>query len=236
MPHASDHLFSPSSPRGGDASEALERTLCDERVQLLPDRALYWPRERALFVADIHLGKSAAFRAGGVPVPHGTTAGDLDRLSRLIERTAAAQVFVLGDFLHAAAGRVPALDIAFTTWRETHRGLSFTLVRGNHDRHAGDPPAPWNMQVVAEPHAIAPFLLSHLPIEPPTGYALCGHVHPGALVAGSGFEWARLPCFVLGPRHAILPAFGRFTGLAIVPRRPDEEIVVIARSRVFSLP
>src|SRR5437763_47636 len=184
MPHASDDLFSPSSPRRDEGSEALERTLCGERVQLLSDRALYWPRERALFIADVHLGKSAAFRAGGVPVPHGTTAGDLERLSRLIERTAAAQVFVLGDFLHAAAGRVPALDIAFTTWRATHRGVSITLVRGNHDRHAGDPPAQWNVQVVAEPHPIAPFLLSHLPMKPPTGHALCGHVHPGALVAG----------------------------------------------------
>ena len=55
--------------------------------------------------------------------------GRVSRLSRLIERTAAAQVFVLGDFLHAAAGRVPALDIAFTTWRATHSSVSITLVQ-----------------------------------------------------------------------------------------------------------
>ena len=213
----------------------MERTLCGERVHLLAERALYWPREHALFVADVHLGKSAAFRAGGVPVPRGTTARDLARLSRLIERTRAAQLFVLGDFLHAASGRVSALDAAFTAWRAAYRDVSITLVRGNHDRHAGDPPSAWDVRVVTERHPVAPFLLCHAPVIPPTGHALCGHVHPGVLLAGRGFESARLPCFVLGPRQTILPAFGRFTGLAIVDAAAAE-IVAIAGTRLFSLP
>ncbi len=49
----------------GGVCHALDVVLCDERVQLLADRALYWPRARTLFVADVHLGKAAAFRAGG---------------------------------------------------------------------------------------------------------------------------------------------------------------------------
>ena len=44
---------------------------------LLAERALYWPRAATLFVADVHLGKAAAFRAGGVPLPRGATAADL---------------------------------------------------------------------------------------------------------------------------------------------------------------
>ena len=35
---------------------ALPITLAGEAVVLLPERALWWPRERALFVADVHLG------------------------------------------------------------------------------------------------------------------------------------------------------------------------------------
>ena len=43
-------------------------TLAGETVELLAGRALHWPRARAVFVADVHLGKAAAFRAGGVPI------------------------------------------------------------------------------------------------------------------------------------------------------------------------
>jgi hypothetical protein len=46
----------------------------------------------------------------------------------------------------------------------------------------------------------------------------------------------RLPCFVLGRRRAILPAFGRMTGLAIVAPSPDETIVAIAGRDLFRLP
>jgi len=216
--------------------DSLEVSLCGERVQLLVERALYWPRERALFVADVHLGKGASFRAAGVPVPRGATAHDLQRLSALLARTGAQQLFVLGDFLHAASGRVSALDAAFRTWRAAHRDLALTLVRGNHDAKAGDPPSQWNVAVVAEPHPVAPFLLCHMPQQPPSGHALCGHVHPGAWIEGAGFEAARLPCFVLGRRRTILPAFGRFTGLAVVKPAPEERLVAVAGSRLFTLP
>jgi metallophosphoesterase superfamily enzyme len=54
-------------------------------------------------------------------------------------------------------------------------------------------------------------------------------------VSGPGDQSARLPCFVLGRRHAILPAFGRLTGLALVTPAADEIIVAIAGSRMFAL-
>jgi DNA ligase-associated metallophosphoesterase len=191
---------------------------------------------RTLVVADVHLGKAAAFRAGGVPLPRGATANDLARLAALIARTGATRLVVLGDFLHAAAGRVPALDVAFVAWRNAHAGVSLTLVRGNHDAKAGDPPPAWGVDVVADPHLVAPFVLCHEPAEPPTGYALCGHIHPGVRVSGRAHESARVPCFVLGQRRALLPAFGRLTGLALVAQIPGETLVAIAGNRLFRLP
>lgn len=44
-----------------------------EAVWLLPERALWWPAQRMLMVADAHFGKAATFRARGVPVPAGST-------------------------------------------------------------------------------------------------------------------------------------------------------------------
>ena len=49
-----------------------EISLAGEAVRLLPERAIYWERERALVVADLHWGKAATFRAAGVPLPPGT--------------------------------------------------------------------------------------------------------------------------------------------------------------------
>jgi DNA ligase-associated metallophosphoesterase len=227
-------LDASSAPAGAQGS--WQTVIAGERVELLAERALHWPRERALFVADVHLGKAAAFRAGGVPLPRGATAADLARLTRLIERTGATRLVILGDFFHARAGRVAALDAAFTAWREHHAALEVTLVRGNHDRHAGDPPAHWRIACVAAPHPLAPFLGCHDPVEPPTGHALCGHLHPGVWLSGPGEESARLPCFVVGPRRTILPAFGRFTGLARVALGPRDRVVAIAGSRLFALP
>ena len=89
-----------ASPHAGYANA----TLAGESVELLAERAIHWPGGHTLFVADVHLGKAAAFRAGGVAIPRGATAHDLARLDGLIERTRARRLVVLGDFLHAAAG------------------------------------------------------------------------------------------------------------------------------------
>ncbi|HEY3532406.1 MAG TPA: DEAD/DEAH box helicase, partial [Casimicrobiaceae bacterium] len=80
-----------------------------------------------------------------------------------------------------------------------------------------------------------PFLACHRVEAPRTGYALCGHVHPGVLIEGDD-DSARLPCFVLGPRRAILPAFGRFTGLAEIAPANGDRIVAIAGRALFELP
>lgn len=217
-------------------ADALAVRLAGEPVELLSERALHWPRARTLFVADVHLGKAAAFRAGGVPVPRGATASDLERLARLIARTRVEKLVVLGDLLHVAAGRVAALDAAFLRWRDAHSRLTVTLVRGNHDAQAGDPPSAWGVDVVAEPHALAPFILCHEPTTPRTGHALCGHVHPGVRIAGSSGESVRLPCFVIGRRRTLLPAFGRLTGLATVAFGAADTIVAMAGERLFRLP
>ena len=245
MPRCADGGLFPAdapdaTPLGANALAGSDATLstaiAGETVELLAERALHWPSANTLFVADVHLGKAAAFRAGGVPVPRGATAGDLARLATLLARTRAKRLVVLGDFLHAAAGRVAALDTTFLRWREAHRSVGITLVRGNHDAHAGDPPPAWGIEVVAEPHPLAPFLLCHEPRAPRTGHALCGHVHPGVRISGNAFESTRLPCFVLGPRRTLLPAFGRFTGLALIGPSPAETIVAIAGPRLFRLP
>ncbi len=67
---------------------SMRISFAGERLVLLPDRAIYWEKRATLLVADVHLGKGAAFRAMGVPVPAGNSAKDLKRLSALLAATA----------------------------------------------------------------------------------------------------------------------------------------------------
>ena len=79
MPRSGSDIELPAAIRAPLWTAGVYATaLCGEQVELLALRALHWPRERTVFVADVHLGKAAAFRAGGVPLPRGSTAADLD--------------------------------------------------------------------------------------------------------------------------------------------------------------
>lgn len=49
----------------------LAVTLAGAELWLLADKAIYYPLERALLIADAHFGKAAAYRKLGQPVPHG---------------------------------------------------------------------------------------------------------------------------------------------------------------------
>jgi uncharacterized protein len=220
------------------ATGGMAIELAGERVLLLPQKALYWPRARMLVVADIHFGKAASFRALGVPVPRGTTSENLAGLDMLLAAHDIGHVLFLGDFLHAKAAHASATLEAMLAWRARHPTLALTLVRGNHDRHAGDPSRLLRIDLVDEPHRIGPFAFCHHPDLPAervgTGFVLAGHVHPVYRLAGRR-DALRLPCFVVGARHAILPSFGAFTGGHPVEPGPGERIYLVADDDIYSI-
>ncbi len=207
-----------------------------EPLLLLPQKAVYWPRARMLVVADIHFGKAAAFRSWGIPVPRGTTSDNLDGLDALVDATGAGHVLFLGDFLHARAAHAAGTRDAMLAWRARRADLRLTLVRGNHDKHAGDPAAALDIALVDEPHVAGPFAFCHHPEleQEAPGYVLAGHVHP-AYVLATRFDSLRLPCFVVGAQRMILPSFGAFTGGHTVRAAPGERIYVTSGEAVHSV-
>jgi len=120
-------------------------------LTLLPEKAAFLEDFRTLLVADAHIGKAVSFRSFGVPVPRGTTTENLTVLSTFVERTRAVRIVFLGDFLHSKRSHAVATLGAVTTWRERHADIALTLIRGNHDDRAGDPPASLGFSVVDEP-------------------------------------------------------------------------------------
>lgn len=214
----------------------LTVAVAGERLTLLPEKALYLAERQLLLVADAHLGKAVSFRRLGVPVPQGSTADNLATLSVLIARFGARHVVFLGDLLHSAHAHATATQAALAQWRERHRDVQLTLVRGNHDHHAGDPPAALGVDVVDEPLRLGPWALCHHPQARSDGYVLAGHLHPCVRLQGRARERLRLPCFWFGDRVGVLPAFGEFTGMHPVDAQPQDRVYALTGDGVLEVP
>jgi DNA ligase-associated metallophosphoesterase len=171
------------------------------RLEARASGALFWPAQRWLIVADLHLGKSERMaRRGGALLPPYETEATLDRLAAEIAATDPAVVVSLGDgFDDDAAGRALPDKICarISTLAEGRRWI---WVTGNHDPGAICPRLPGDTaEEVREG-----LLLRH---EADEGPDISGHFHPCIRLAGR-----RLRCFLTGPQHLILPAFGTYTG------------------------
>jgi DNA ligase-associated metallophosphoesterase len=222
----------------------LRIRLAGHDALLHPTGTLLLSDERTLLVADAHFGKAVSFRKLGVPVPAGTTGDNLARLDAAVADTRAEHVVFLGDFLHSARSHAAGTLGTLQAWRDAHPDLRLTLVRGNHDDRAGDPPASLRFTVVDEPLRLGPFALCHHPRPVEGAYVLAGHWHPCISVTGRAFERLRLPCFWLGddsgqlPQQAVgvLPALGDFTGMHRIAPRAGDRIFPIAGDVVRALP
>ena len=220
---------------------ALQIAGCD--VRLLADKALYWPQQQMLCIADAHFGKAAAYRAFGQPVPHGTTQANLLRLDALLERYPVRELVFLGDFLHAPKSHAAATLAALHEWRRRHTGLACKLVRGNHDLRAGDPPPTLAIEAVHEPYLTGPFALRHTPAasistdaaRQEKHHVIAGHIHPVFRLQGRGHQRLRLPCFHVTDKMTVLPSFGEFTGGHAVQLTPSSRIFVTDSTGVWSV-
>jgi DNA ligase-associated metallophosphoesterase len=222
----------------------LRIRLAGEDALLHPSGTLFLTTHATLLVADAHFGKAVSFRKLGVPVPRGTTTETIGKLDGAIADTGATRVVFLGDFLHSVRSHAAGTLGVLHAWRERHAHLELTLVRGNHDDRAGDPPRSLGFDVVDEPLMLGPFALCHHPRPVEGAYVLAGHWHPCISVAGRAFERLRLPCFWMGddsgqlPRQAVgvLPAFGSFTGMHRIEPRAGDRIFPVAGDVVRALP
>jgi DNA ligase-associated metallophosphoesterase len=223
-----------------DAEEAPTRPVVFGGLVLLPERAVLDREGDALFVADVHLGKAAAFRARGIPTPKGTTRDNLDRLSALICSTGAKRLVILGDFFHARDGVTRALVDRLREWREDFGRTHVILVAGNHDRHASAIAQALDIDLAAEPFAHGGVDGRHHPLPDAEAFAagratLAGHVHPVARLKGPGRDRLRLPCFFRQGRQLILPSFGAFTGGYEINGEAGSEAFAICGEAVIPL-
>jgi len=206
----------------------------DPSLCLLPEGAVFLTRTSTLVVADVHLGKSAAFRARGLPVPEGDTARDFRRILELVHRCDAKHLVIAGDLFHAPSGITPELEQAVVDFVAALQ-IPVTLVEGNHDKKIKRLPFPLNHV----PHLDLEdsIRVLHDPAEAEgEKLHLSGHWHPVVRIPDGKRTSLRLPCFLFRNNTVILPAFGSFTGGAIMEPEEGDRIFVALRDNVVELP
>jgi DNA ligase-associated metallophosphoesterase len=172
-----------------------------------PAGALYWPHERLLAVADLHLEKGSAFATRGVLLPPYDTTATLARLAKLIEHYSPALVVALGDSFHDTGGPARMPDVSRAALAVLQRGRDWLWLAGNHDP---DPPQGVGGRVAAE-LAIGPLTFRHEPSPLGADGEIAGHLHPSARVAQRGRGVARR-CFAADAKRMVMPAFGAYAG------------------------
>jgi DNA ligase-associated metallophosphoesterase len=217
-------------------SAVLPFKLLDQNLLLLPQKAIYWQQEKALIIADVHLGKVGHFRKAGIAVPRDMEQDDLAVLSDLIYEHRPEKIFFLGDLFHSDMN---ADWEWFALWRRHFPELRILLIRGNHDiihdRHYLE----LNISLHDE-LAVGPFLMLHHPLEEAVlqqtaAYVFCGHIHPGVNLVGRGRQSITLPCFAFSTRQVILPSFGKFTGRVAIRSSQNDRIFAILKDKVIAL-
>jgi len=199
--------------------------------------ALYWPREEALIVADLHFEKGSAFARRGIFLPPYDTRASLAALERALARLGARRVIALGDSFHDTGGSSRISRAEHETLLGLMRGRDWIWVLGNHD------PAPPGLPGTAVAEiALGGLLLRHEPQPGAPAGEIAGHLHPCATVRGGGGR-ARRRCFVTDGRRLVLPAFGAYAGgLDVFHEAFDAlltrpfEVFVLGRERAYRIP
>ena len=219
---------------------------CGDEFRLVQDRALFWPRENALLVADLHLEKASFFAQHGQLLPPYDSRETLERVALAIRETGAKRVYTLGDNFHDSHGSTTLEPHAAGMLAALTTALDWVWITGNHDpameaRCGG---------TIAEELEIAGMVLRHRATRGETRPELSGHYHPRVQVK-IHHKHIRRPCAVVAHNgdatcgRMILPAFGSLTGgmnaadpAILTALQPADEIdaVVPAGARLARFP
>lgn len=209
--------------------------IAGEELELLPEKTIYWGKEKTLFISDTHFGKTSTFRIQGIPVPSLGLNEDLKKISSVVSRFEVHKIFFLGDLFHSRMGKTPSVLNTVIEWRENHSDIEMNLIRGNHDYSAGDPCEELNIRCFDEPYNFFPFVLKHEPEKSGDGFVLCGHIHPSIVLYGKGGSTLKTSCFYFTEDFAVLPAFGDFTGTYKIRPKEGDKVFAVADKSIFEI-
>jgi putative SbcD/Mre11-related phosphoesterase len=184
-------------------------------------RALWLPQERTLAVADLHLGYAWAHRHSGQLMPLNRPDDTAERLVALQHDYQPRQIILLGDIVHRALPLSPIRDELVKVLDCAAPDCKVICVTGNHDRDIrtwlGDS---LKSVTLTTSFSAGPCLFLHGDAESVGASAVevdsarrekrwlvLGHEHPSATLSDGAATWQKYPCFAVGERVIVLPAF-----------------------------
>jgi putative SbcD/Mre11-related phosphoesterase len=173
--------------------------------RLTPEGAAIHLAEQTAVVADLHLGYEWARAAAGDCVISHSLNETLGRMALVLGRASVKLVIVAGDLVESPRPcRRTHDDVRRLREWLADRGVTLLALEGNHDRglvrpsRAGPSPEP----TMPSTCMVANWTIAHGHQAIRGSHTITGHHHP-VLRA----ERTTSPCFLVGPRRIILPAF-----------------------------
>lgn len=197
---------------------------------LHPYGAAYWPEQEVLLVADVHLGKVSHFRKHGSAVPMKAIAQNFTKLDQLRSDFDPEHIVFLGDLFHSS------LNMEWNIFEEWIRSIDnqVHLIAGNHDIISPLKYQDLGINIYSDVK-VGGFHLTHHPTVTKDHFNLCGHIHPGFKMRGSGKQLLKLACFFRSSNQMILPAFGEFTGNYFMEPEVGDRIFAITGNEVIAV-
>ena len=217
-------------------SIGLKWEFLKQNLILLPKKAIYWQEEKALILADLHIGKVGHFRKAGIAIPKLLEQEELATLSDLIREYNPKQLIFLGDLFHSDHND----DWNWLQlWRELFPDIKMILIQGNHDILNEEYYKQAKFEVYPSLE-MGPFIMVHdkkdlKKLQSTDLYALSGHIHPAIKLKGKARQSLLLSCFLFGEKAAILPAFGKFTGKCCLALDVNDVVFGILEKKVLKL-
>jgi DNA ligase-associated metallophosphoesterase len=199
--------------------------------------ALFWPEERLLAIADLHLEKGSSFAARGVLLPPYDTTATLAQIGRLLARYAPRAVIALGDSFHDGNGPARLGAAERTSLAALQSGRDWIWIAGNHDPGSAAGIGGSFHDAVA----IKGLTFRHQPSG--AGGEIAGHLHPVARVIARAVSITRR-CFASDGVRLVMPAFGAYAGGLNIRDRAFADVFgtqrftahILGRERLYALP
>lgn len=207
-----------------------------EELELLPEKAFFWPRKSILGLSDIHLGKAESFQSLGVPLPSTSHHEDLDRWDALMQKHKPKEVYILGDLIHARSSWTKNIVADLSSFLKSYPEVSWNLLLGNHERGSTEFLNQLPLHIYEDEVDVGPFILTHGHHNPRPGQLqIQGHIHP-VVKLREGPLRLRLPCFILRSDCLVLPSFGTLTGGHELQFHQKDRVFAVSSESLLEIP
>ncbi|MFY8090314.1 MAG: ligase-associated DNA damage response endonuclease PdeM [Chitinophagaceae bacterium] len=207
---------------------------CGETFILSPLKCIFWEKEKALILSDVHFGKTNHFRKNGIAISSEVANVDYINLELAIHQFKPIKIIVIGDLFHSHYNKEVEI---FAQWKKDFNSLEWILVKGNHDI------LPTKIFEALELTIVENLLINNIYFthevtkdlmeQHPNYQFITGHIHPAVKIK-LGVHWATLPCFFFNKQQLILPAFGKFTGVHILKPKKTNQVFCIANDSIIA--